>query len=217
MTQSVPPPGDPRQDAPAFHRNKDVITERLTELLSGRHGAVLEVGSGTGQHIVVFARTLPELTWWPSDVGADRLASIGAWSADAGLGNLMPPSRLDVASDPWRPEPLDVPLDEGLAAMVSMNVIHISPWNVAEGLFRGAGRHLLDGAPLVLYGPFKRDGAHTAPSNAAFDDYLKQQDPRWGVRDMADVTALAEAYGLTLTETRTVPANNFILSFEKTG
>lgn len=206
---------DRRLDAPAFHRNNGVIGQRLSELLEGRRGNVLELGSGTGQHCAAFARALPKLTWWPSDIDPKHLASIDAWARYSGLANLRPAARLDAAAWPWAPEPPGIPLGDGLEAVLSINVVHIAPWETAQGIFRGAGCHLKAGGWLVFYGPFKRDGGHTAPSNAAFDEHLRASNPAWGVRDMADMAAAAESHALALVDTRPVPANNFILTFEK--
>ena len=213
----TPAPEDGRLDAPAFHRNHRFITNELKRFLGGEDGDVLEIGSGTGQHIASFARAFPNITWWPTDKNPSQLRSIDAWRSHAGLDNLAPPANLDAAHYPWTPHPTGVPLAERLSAIVCINVIHISPWDVTLGLFRGAGQYLNDEGRLVLYGPFKRDGVHTAPSNAAFDAHLRRQDPAWGVRDMADLAARASDHGLNLDDVVSVPANNFILVFVKAG
>lgn len=206
---------DGRLDAPAFHRNHGVIVDELVRLLGQEGGDGLEIGSGTGQHAVAFAEALPRVSWWPTDLDPAQLASIDAWRRHAGLANLNAPTRLDAAEDPWRPDPPVVPLERGLAAVVAVNVIHIAPWRVALGLLAGAGRYLRPGGPLLLYGPFKRDGAHTAPSNAAFDRELRARNPEWGVRDTADVAGSAEERGLQLEAVVPVPANNHIVVFRK--
>ena len=210
-------PEDGRLDAPAFHRNNGIITARLLDLLKGRHGDVLEVGSGTGQHALAFARAMGDMTWWPSDGNADRLSSIEAWRRHSGPDNLRPASLLDVTRIPWAPEPPGMPLDAGFSAIVAINVVHIAPWQVAEAIFRGAGRHLGTAGHVLFYGPFKREGGHTAPSNAAFDAELRAQNPAWGIRDMADLTACARDHGLVLASARDVPANNMILVFDKSS
>ncbi|MCZ6496524.1 MAG: DUF938 domain-containing protein [Alphaproteobacteria bacterium] len=210
-----PAPQDGRLDAPAFHRNNGIITAQLRDLLGGRDGDVVELGSGTGQHAMAFARAMPDMTWWPSDANADRLTSIDAWCRHSGLANLRPASVLDVTQNPWAPDPPGVPLEAGLAAVVAINLVHIAPWQAAVGIFRGAGRHLGAGGVVLLYGPFKRDGAHTAPSNAAFDAGLRASDPAWGVRDTADLGASARDHGLTLRRALPVAANNMILVFEQ--
>jgi SAM-dependent methyltransferase len=203
---------DGRLDAAAFHRNRDPIWAVLGTRLAGRSGDVLEVGSGTGQHVVHFARETPGITWWPSDLNEQHLKSIGAWRNHTKLPNLQPPLRIDL-SDPdwWNGVRSRGPRD--LLALFCANVIHIAPWNVAEGLFAGAGRALRPDGRLFLYGPFKRDGQHTALSNAVFDTSLREGNPEWGVRDIADVEKLAQGAGLVLLETVEMPANNMILVF----
>ena len=210
-----PAPEDGRRDAPAFHRNNGVITSQLLDLFKGRRGNVLEVGGGTGQHALAFARAMPDMVWWPSDGNANHLISIDAWRRHSGLGNLRPAALLDVTQNSWAPDPPGLPLDAGLAGVVAINVVHIAPWQAAVGIFRGAGRHLAAGGHLLLYGPFKREGAHTAPSNAAFDADLRARDPAWGVRDTADLAACARDHGLALARALPVPANNMILVFDK--
>jgi SAM-dependent methyltransferase len=211
-TEGLPPPAlDGRLDAPAFHRNHDAIWSAITGFLNGKSGEVLELGSGTGQHAVTYARRSPQLTWWPSDVLASHLDSITAWRHEAGLANLRPPQRIDLMDAHWDG-------DEAagrLTAILCINVLHISPWRAAQNLMSGAGRTLRDGGVLLIYGPFMRGGIHNAPSNAAFDASLRARNPDWGVRDVDDVSALAQASGLMLTETIAMPANNFVLAFER--
>jgi SAM-dependent methyltransferase len=212
-----PAPKDERLDAPAFHRNNGVITARLLELLKGRDGDVLEIGSGTGQHALAFARAMKDMVWWPSDGNVDRLTSIDAWRHHSGPDNLRPASLLDVTQTPWAPEPPGMPLDAGLAAIIAINVVHIAPWQAAEAIFRGAGRHLGTGGHVLFYGPFKREGTHTAPSNATFDAELRANDPAWGIRDMADLATCARDHGLVFASVLDVPANNMILVFDKSS
>ncbi len=201
-----------RLDAPAFHRNHRAIADELRRLLADAVGDVLEIGSGTGQHVPVFAAAVPQLTWWPSDIDGERRASIDAWRAN--VPNVKPAIALDAAAD-WHLGEDGRPPDRDLAAVVCLNVIHIAPWRVAEGLFRGAGTALARGRMLILYGPFKRGGVHTAPSNVAFDANLRARDPDWGVRDIDDVVALAARCGLVHAETVEMPANNIILGFAR--
>jgi len=208
-------PEDGRRDAPAFHRNNGVITARLLDLLGERRGDVLEVGSGTGQHALAFAGAMPDTTWWPSDGNTESLTSIDAWRRHSGPDNLRPAALLDVTQTPWAPAPSGMPLDTGLAAVIAINVVHIAPWQAAMAIFRGAGQHLGMGGHVLLYGPFKREGAHTAPSNAAFDADLHARDPASGIRDVADLAACARDHGLALASARDVPANNMILVFDK--
>jgi len=204
---------DGRLDAAAFHRNHQPIWAVLERFLRGRSGDVLEAGSGTGQHVVHFARHAPDIVWWPSDLNEAHLKSILAWRAHAGLKNIRPPLRVDLADPDWCQEIRDGSGPPRLLAVFCANVIHIAPWQVAEGLFAGAARFLRDDGLMFLYGPFKRDGRHTAVSNAVFDTSLRQGNPEWGVRDIADVEQLAARHGLALRETIEMPANNLILVF----
>ena len=206
---------DGRLDAPAFHRNHQAIAEVLQRFLAGKTGDVDEAGSGTGQHVVDFAGHFPEVTWWPSDLNEQHLKSISAWRAHAGLANIRPPLRIDLSDPEWCFEMHSAGGPTNLLAVFCANVIHIAPWRVAEGLFAGAGRYLLTGGRLFLYGPFKRGGKHTAPSNAAFDNSLRGQNPEWGVRDIGDLEKLAANAGLKPVEIVEMPANNLILAFER--
>ena len=200
------PPIDPRRFAPATERNRAPILALLTRVLPPA-GTVLEIASGTGEHAAFFARHLPRLVWQPSDLDAAARASIVAWTAEAGIDNILAPLALDASQPNW-------PIDRA-AAIVAINMIHIAPWTAAVGLLGGAARILDAGAPLVLYGPFKRDGQHTAPSNEAFDQNLRRQDPAWGVRDLETVADAAEGAGLTLAEIAPMPANNLGLVFRR--
>jgi SAM-dependent methyltransferase len=195
---------DHRRHAPATERNRDPILEVLKRVLPAE-GIVLELASGTGQHAAHFARHLPGLLWQPTDRDAEGFASITAWAE--GAANVRPPFPLDATQDPW---PVDT-----VEAIFSANMIHIAPWPVCLGLMRGAGRHLAPGGVLVLYGPFRVGGAHTAPSNAAFDADLRQCDPAWGVRDLEAVIEAAAAQGLTFAERVPMPANNQTLIFHR--
>ncbi len=210
-----PPAADGRLDGPAFHRNHGAIWAAIVPYLGTRQGDVLELGSGTGQHATEFARRAPQLTWWPSDIVPAHLASIEAWRAQAGLANLRAPQPIDL-DDPdwtWRGKA------DGnkLAAMLCINVLHISPWRVSQNLIAGAGRLLSPGGHLFVYGPFKRQGAHTAPSNERFDAMLRAENPDWGVRDIGELNALAEKAGLTRAEIHAMPANNLVLAFARPG
>ena len=203
---------DGRLDAAAFHRNHQPIWAVLSDHLKDRGGDALELGSGTGQHIVEFARQSPAITWWPSDLNDNHLRSIAAWRAHASLSNLRAPVRIDLMAQDWSSAALGLPGQ--FAAMFCANVIHIAPWEVALGLFALAGERLAPDGRLFLYGPFMREGRHTAPSNAAFDVSLRERDPRWGVRDIADLQAAAAAEKLRHVATIAMPANNLILIFE---
>jgi hypothetical protein len=204
---------DGRLDAPAFHRNHQAIGGVLERYLAGKSGDAVEVGSGTGQHVVEFARKFPEITWWPSDLNENHLTSIDAWRTHSQLPNVRPPQRIDLSDPTW----CDVVRGEGgpgeLLALFCANVIHIAPWRVAEGLVAGAGRYLRHGGMLFLYGPFRRGGRHTADSNGAFDKSLRERDAAWGVRDVEAVTKLADSAGLSLVSITEMPANNLTLVF----
>jgi SAM-dependent methyltransferase len=208
---------DGRLDAAAFHRNHAPIWAVLQKFLAGKSGDVVEVGSGTGQHVVHFATHTPDITWWPSDLNERHLKSIEAWRAHAGLPNIRPPLRIDLTDPAWCHAMHDGSGPGELLAVFCANVIHIAPWRVAEGLFAGAGRYLRADGLLFLYGPFKREGRHTAMSNAVFDTSLREQDAEWGVRDIADLEKLADGVGLALVETVPMPANNLILVFARSG
>jgi SAM-dependent methyltransferase len=206
---------DGRLDAPAFHRNHQAIWAVLQPFLAGKSGDVVEAGSGTGQHVVDFARRSPEITWWPSDLNDQHLKSVAAWRAHAGLANIRPPLRIDLSDPVWYSQMHDGSGPGQLLAVFCANVIHIAPWRVAGGLFAGAGHYLRADGRLFLYGPFKRDGKHTAPSNAAFDASLRDRNPEWGVRDIADLEKLAAGAGLVLIEIAEMPANNLVLVFAR--
>ena len=210
-----PVEADGRLDAAAFHRNHIAIWAVLERFLGGKSGDVLEAGSGTGQHVVHFARHAPAITWWPSDLNEAHLKSIAAWRTHAGLANVRPPLAIDLSDPRWCGEVTGGSRPPKLLAVFCANVIHIARWCVAEGLFAGCGRCLRDDGLLFLYGPFKRDGRHTAVSNAVFDTSLRDGNPEWGVRDIADVEALGAQSGLTLHEVVEMPANNLILVFAR--
>jgi SAM-dependent methyltransferase len=211
-----PVESDGRLDAAAFHRNHEAIRNVLQRFLAGKSGDVVEAGSGTGQHVVDFASHLPEIIWWPSDLNERHLNSINAWRAHTGLANIRAPLRIDLSDAAWCPQMHDGSGPGELLAVFCANVIHIAPWRVAEGLVAGAARYLRADGRLFLYGPFKRDGRHTAISNAVFDTSLRERDPEWGVREIEAVKELAASVGLTLLEIVEMPANNLILVFERT-
>jgi hypothetical protein len=193
---------DARRHAPAALRNLAPIAAVLADWLPER-GTMLEVASGTGEHVVAFARRFANLTWQPSDAHDDALASIAAWSTAAALDNLRPPVRLDAASGDWPIERAD--------AIVAINMVHISPWAASLGLIEGASRLLGRGAPLILYGPGIERDVDTAPSNLDFDADLRRRNPEWGLRDVAAFEAEAARRGLDLVERRAMPANNVML------
>jgi len=198
---------DPRLYHAHVARNREPILAVLRRVLPPA-GLVVEVASGSGEHAVFFANGLASLTWQPTDPDAAALASIAAHRAAAHLPNLLVPLRLDATAERW-------PLARADAAVCS-NMIHIVPWAVS-GLFAGAGRILSAGGVLYLYGPYRIDGRHTAPSNQDFDTWLQAQNPAWGIRDLADVTVLAARHGFALAETVPMPTNNLSVIFRRAG
>jgi SAM-dependent methyltransferase len=198
---------DVRQHAPSAARNRDPIWAVLGPQLPPR-GLVLEIASGSGEHTVHFAGlAAPSVTFQPSDPDASARASIDAWATESGLINIRPALPLDAASDAW-------PIDHA-DAVVCINMIHISPWTSAIGLVRGAARVLPPGGLLFLYGPYRRDGRHTAPSNEAFDRDLRRRNPAWGVRDLEAVAGLATAAGFAAPSFTSMPANNLSVLFRR--
>ena len=199
-------PSDPRLYHPHVARNRGPILDVLRRALPAR-GLVLEVASGSGEHAAFFANGLPSVSWQPSDMDAKALASVAAFQSNSGAPNLLLPLRLDVTAAQWPIERAD--------AIVNCNMIHISPWAACEGLIAGAERILPVGGILYLYGPYRIDGRHTAPSNEEFDANLRGRNAAWGIRDLGDVTALATRHGLTLVETVQMPANNLSVIFRR--
>lgn len=195
-----------RRHAPAAARNRqpilDVLRPRLPEA-----GLVLEVASGTGEHVAHFAAALPDLTFQPSDPSAAARASIDDWAATSGLANIRPAIALDTEAPGWPIERAD--------AVLCSNMIHIAPWSAAIGLIAGAARVLPPNGPLHLYGPYRRGGRHTAPSNDAFDRQLRDSNPAWGVRDIEAVRELAAAHGFEEPEVIDMPANNLSVIFRR--
>ena len=199
---------DARRHAPAVARNRDPILAVLRRHLPER-GTLLEVSAGTGEHAAYFAAAFPGLVWQPTDPDPAARASIAAWARAATLNTLRPPLALDAAAEDWPVARAD--------AVLCINMIHIAPWAAGLGLLRGAARLLPPGGPLILYGPYRRGGAHTAPGNAAFDAGLRAQDPAWGVRDLETVAAEAAAAGFGPPELVEMPANNLMPIFRRAG
>lgn len=193
-----------RRHAPATERNRDPIAAVLADVLPSS-GNILEIASGTGEHVAHFAERFPALHWQPSDPDPSALASIASWTA--GLGNVATPVAIDATDPGWPVEPVD--------ALLCVNMVHIAPWEATLGLMTGAAAVLSDGAPLILYGPYIRGDVATAPSNLAFDASLKSRDARWGLRSVEDVRAAAAARGLDFERLIDVPANNLMLVFRK--
>lgn len=197
---------DNRCSAPATLRNREPILDVLRPLLP-RTGLVLEVASGTGQHVVHFARGLPHLAWQPSDPSREARQSIAAWVAAEGLVNVRPPLDLDTAADQW-------PVEHA-AAIICINMTHISPWPSTVGLIKGAGQILARGAPLYLYGPYRRTGRELEPSNAAFDFDLRSRNSQWGLRHLDELSKCAHDYSLRLDQVIEMPANNLSVVLRK--
>jgi SAM-dependent methyltransferase len=197
---------DHRLSSPAALRNRDPILEVLRSELPAS-GLVLEIASGSGEHVTHFAAALPDLTFQPSDVDADARRSIAAWAAERALTNVQEPLAFDAADAQWPLLSAD--------AIVCINMIHIAPWQATPGLMAGASRLLPPGAPLILYGPYRRHGVPTAPGNEAFDQSLKARNPQWGLRDLEAVAAEAGARGLALARIVEMPANNLTVVFRR--
>jgi hypothetical protein len=193
---------DARLYAPATGRNRQPILDVLGPRLPA-NGLVLEVASGSGEHVVFFAQACPHLVFQPSG----HRASTDAWTSTLGLSNVRPAIALDAAAEPW-------PV-EGADAVLCINMIHIAPWTAAVGLMRGAARVLPPGGMLHLYGAHKQGGRHTASSNEAFDRSLRAQNPEWGVRDLEAVVELATTHGFPAPIVEQMPANNLSLLFRK--
>ena len=199
---------DAKRFAPATERNRDAIAETLAAELPDS-GLILEVASGTGEHALHFARRFPDLTWQPSDPDSGALLSIAAWREEHEGSNLLPPMKLDASGTDWQIESAD--------GIVCINMVHISPWEATEGLFAGAERLLGEGAPLVLYGPYIESAVETASSNLQFDESLKSRDARWGLRKVEDMDVLAKSRGFVRSARHSMPANNIVLVYRKTG
>lgn len=196
------PAAEARRSAPAALRNRKPIADVLAEWLPGS-GVVLEIASGTGEHAAFFAERFPNLEWQPSDIHPDALRSIAAWREGSGRTNLLEPIAIDAAKPDW-------PIDQA-NAILSINMVHISPWSSALGLIDGGARLLPPGGPLILYGPWLKADIETAESNLGFDADLKRRDPEWGLRQVEEFAAAASAKGLSLEDTRAMPANNLML------
>jgi SAM-dependent methyltransferase len=197
---------DGRIVSPSAERNKGPIAEILMRVLPAQ-GEVLEVSSGTGQHVLHFAQAMPHIRWRPTERDADALKSIASWLGQTPAPNVNAPVRLDVYDAIW-------PAHD-VAAVVCINMIHIAPPSAAEALLRGAGQVIAPGGVLFLYGPYRRQGRHTSASNKAFDERLKTGNPEGGVRNLEDVAHLASAVGLELEQTHDMPANNLALVFRR--
>ena len=197
---------EPRQYAPATLRNRDFIVGVLRDVLPTK-GVILEIASGSGEHVVHFARNFPSLVFQPSDREPDALQSIAAWVKAMGVINVRAPMVLDVSQSPWPIASAD--------GIICINMVHISAWETTLGLIRGAAAMLPPTAPLYLYGPYKREGFATAPSNQAFDRSLSDRNPTWGLRDLEGVAAVAQSAGFSIPTITEMPANNLSVVFRR--
>lgn len=200
--------GDLRLASPVFHLNAPPLIAGLAPWFGSRGGRVLEIGAGTGQHTAAFRLAFPSLDWTASDPDAAHRASIQAWAAHHGLP-AEPPLDIDAATD-WAAR-ADVRRLGPLAAVISLNVIHIAPVEVCQGIVTGAAAALAPGGLLIFYGPFRENGAHTGAGNRRFDDGLKAENPEWGVRDAGDIRSLAEDAGLSFAALVAMPSDNRLL------
>jgi SAM-dependent methyltransferase len=197
---------DHRLSSPSALRNRDPILDVLRDILAPS-GCVLEIASGSGEHILHFARYLPHHSWQPSDPSPEARASIAAWITAEGATNVVAPLAIDAAASSWPVGRAD--------AIVAINMVHISPWRATEGLMQGAGRLLPPGGPLLLYGPYRRAGHDFEPSNAWFDADLRARNSEWGVRALEDVAHAAEVSGLRFEKVIEMPANNLSVVFRR--
>ena len=197
---------DHRLHAPATLRNRDAILEVLRRVLPTT-GLVLEVASGSGEHVVHFAQHLPDLTFQPSDPSPEALLSISAWVEATRVTNVRPPVILDASEAPWPIASAD--------AVLCINMVHIAPWNATVGLMNGAAKSLPLGMPLYLYGPYRRGGVPTAASNEEFDRSLRAREPSWGLRDLEAVAMLARSTGFSEPIITAMPANNLSVVFRR--
>jgi hypothetical protein len=201
---------DARQYAPATLRNREPILKILSEILPTKT-SILEIASGTGEHAIFFASELKLCRWIPSDVNFLARESIVAWKNACLVDNLELPLLIDVTQNNWQQQLRNREIN----AIVNINMIHIAPWQACLGLIQGAGEILPSGGILYFYGPYKRNGEHTAPSNASFDHSLRDRNPLWGVRDLEVVVETAAAQNLKLQQVIEMPANNLSVIFSR--
>jgi len=197
---------DQKLTSPSALRNRGPIADLLRHVLP-ETGTVLEIASGSGEHVIHFAQLFPGLVWQPSDPSPEARASIEEWVKTHSITNVAPPLDIDASAKTWPVEQAD--------AMIAINMVHISPWSATEGLLKGAGRLLPTGGTLVLYGPYRREGQPLVPSNVEFDASLRARNPAWGIRLLEDVASLAKQSGLALTSVTEMPANNLCVVFTR--
>ncbi len=205
---------DGRFQSPAFERNHRPIIEALRSRLDLESGHVLELGSGPGQHISVMAKAFPKLTFWPSDPYPAHRESVEKWRAHHGVNNVMDPFALD-ASESWNLKGDHAPQSGDIQAVLCINVLHVAPWSVAQGVLKGSAAHLGREGALFLYGPYSVDGQHISEGNASFDAAIRAENDAWGVRDVGEISTEAETHGLVIAERVEMPSNNFILVVKK--
>jgi predicted O-methyltransferase YrrM len=194
--------------SPAADRNKEPILAQLRSIL-GERGTALEIASGTGQHVIWFAASLPAWTWQPTDADEAMLPVIRERVARSGLANVLPPLELDVRTPQW------LPLPQAYDAIFCANMLHIAPWEACPALMACASRHLAPQGLLITYGPYFETDVPPAPGNVAFDQSLRSRDPAWGIRALPDVVAEARRHGFALMQRHTMPANNLLLVFRR--
>ena len=197
---------DDRQHAPATLRNRDFILDVLRDVLP-RNGVILEIASGSGEHIVHFARNFPALVFQPSELDPDALLSVGAWLKATGVTNVCAPIALDASHAVWPVASAD--------GIICINMVHISPWEATLGLIKGAAAILPPASLFYLYGPYIREGFATAPSNQAFDRSLRDRNPYWGLRTLEAVAAMAQSVGFSAPVITEMPANNLSVVFRR--
>ena len=207
-------PTDARQYAPATLRNRDPILDFFKQWFPTQ-AKILEIASGTGEHGLYFSQQLPEVIWQPSDINPLAIASIEAWQAKQGTPNFLAPLLLNMLAEQWWDFSSSTKAGFQPNVLVSINMIHISPWATALGLFEGAKSLLTTQDLVYIYGPFKQNGQHTSESNLAFDQSLRARNPEWGVRDLEDVITIANDSGFELLKVESMPANNLSVLFQK--
>lgn len=200
---------DPRKDTPSYHRNIEPITAKLHEVISPSAKRLLEISSGSGQHIARFADEFPDITFQPTEYDAENLSSIDAWSD--GKSNVLPAIHLDILSEDWLDETI-----EKFDTLFCSNVIHITPWEVTDALFKGAAKYLNAKSQIILYGPYKVNGDYAGENDIEFEEWLKERDPRNAIRDIADVSEVAARYSFAHEASHNMPANNFVQVFNHT-
>lgn len=197
---------DPRRDSPSYHRNIEPITEKLHEVIGKSCCNILEIGSGSGQHVARFASEFANIQFQPTDYEEENLLSIDSWCEN--LGNVYPSAKLDVTTEQWFKEP-----HQKFDALLCFNVIHITPWEITQSIFKGANKNLSAESQIIFYGPYKIDGKHTSESNAEFEQWLQEKNTSFGIHDIADVEKEAVSHGFKLQQMIVMPANNFIVEF----